>query len=232
MKAPLILVISERMDSNKKRDRNENGLIRMGSKARDVLGLSGEKVVEVWPDTDAKDRINRSRSLEIFQAYSSDLKKAKQSMSEDDFLLVGFVTTNTFNYVCKDGRKKKQNIWLADSIEDTIIGGDPEFILMNDDGTIQYAAEISGFSYDAALGSDGPLAELRPDPAISVDDFVDNMHTILCEHPNTKIIDPYRWVGGCFFNEKRAGNEIASSWPAGGHIHIGTPVQLAHKIPS
>lgn len=232
MKAPLILVVSARMDSNRKKDRNENLLIRMGSKARERLGLDNEKTVEIWPDTNDSDRIHRSRGLEIFHAYSGELKKARESMSEDDFLRVGFVTANTFNYICTDGRKKKQSIWIADTIEDTIVGGDPEFILMDDDGLIKYASEVQGFSHNDILGSDGPLAELRPEPAISVDDFVDNIHNILCDHPNAELIDPYRWVGGCFFNCARSGinNGTERDWPVGGHIHLGTPAKLAHTI--
>ncbi len=231
MKAPLILVVSDRMDSNKKQDRNENSLIRMGSKARERLGLANEKTVEIWPDTNDSDRIHRSRGLEIFHAYSDEIKKAKESMPEEDFLRVGFVTTNTFNYICKDGRKKKQSIWIADTIEDTIIGGDPEFVLMEDGGLIKYASEVEGFSHNDTLGSDGPLAELRPEPAVSVDAFIDNIHNILCDHPNAELIDPYRWIGGCFFNCGRSGvSDSERGWPVGGHIHIGTPARLAHAI--
>ena len=59
MKAQLILVISSQMDSNKKQGRNEDGLIRMGAKARENLGLSKEKSVELWPDSgNSEDRIH------------------------------------------------------------------------------------------------------------------------------------------------------------------------------
>ncbi len=234
MKAPLILVISDRMDSNKKNDRNENGLIRLGTKARKNLGLSDEKVVEVWPDTNIKDRINRSKSLEIFQAYSSDLKKAKESMAEEDFERVGFVTSNIFRYICKDARKNKENIWLADTVEDTIVGGDPEFMLFGKDGNIMYASKVQDLGHNAELGSDGPLAELRPQPTISVENFVDNIHDILTNHPNTSLIDPYKWVGGChhYGRETGASPEATRDWPVGGHIHLGTPGNLAQKISS
>ena len=93
------------MDSNKKKDRYEDKLIRMGEKARHDLGLKDEKNVELWPEGDSRDRISRSRVLEIFKAYSSDLKKAKSDMPEEDFNRVGFVTSRTFSFICKDGRK-------------------------------------------------------------------------------------------------------------------------------
>ena len=235
MKAPLILIISDRMDSNRKSDRNENGLIRMGTKARRNLGLIDEKVVEVWPDTNTNGRINRSKSLEIFQAYSSDLKKAKESMSEEDFERVGFVTPTIFRYVCKDGRKSKENIWLADTVEDTVVGGDPEFMLFDGSGNIMYASKVNNLGHSDELGSDGPLAELRPDPAILVEDFVNNIRNILTDHPNTKLIDPYEWVGGCHHHGYETGvtdPETTRDWPVGGHIHLGTPGNLAQKISS
>ena len=233
MKAPLILVPSDRMDSNKKKDRNEHGLIRMGQKARENLGLANDKTVELWPNSRSDDdRINRSRVLEIFQAYSADLKKAKQSMPEEDYLRVGFVTTSTFSYICKDGRKRKEDIWIADKISDTFIGGDPEFVLFNDNAAIQYASEV--LSHEDVLGSDGPLAELRPRPAVEVEDFVKRIKDIFRKDPNTKLIEQLDWVAGCIYMAPRAGDPEGGTreWPVGGHIHIGTPIQLAKKVES
>jgi hypothetical protein len=231
MKAPLILVVSERMDSNKKENRYEDKLIRMGEKARRSLGLEDEKTVELWPEGSAQDRISRSKVLEIFQAYSSDLKKAKQSVPEEDFDRVGFVTSRTFDFICRDKRKRKENIWLADTIEDTFVGADPEFILMNGDGSVKYAAEIQGFHHTDELGSDGPLAEIRPEPAIEVVDFIKNIRHILRDHKNAKLIDKYMWIGGCYYYGPREGGS-EREWPMGGHIHIGTPSKLARAIES
>lgn len=231
MKAPLILVISEKMDINKKSDRYEDKLIRMGEKARHNLGLKDEKTVELWPEGPIQDRISRSKVLEIFQAYSNDLKKAKQSTPEEDYDHIGFVTTKTFNFICKDKRKRKGNIWIADTVEDTIIGADPEFLLMNGDGTIKYAAEIEGFHHSDVLGSDGPWAEIRPTPDIDVKGFIKNIQDILRHHKNTKLIQKYSWIGGCYYQGLREGSD-ERNWPLGGHIHIGTPSKLARAIDS
>jgi len=231
MKAPLILVVSDKMDSNKKEGRYEDKLIRMGEKARNNLELKDEKTVELWPEGPDLDRISRSKVLEIFQAYSSDLKKAKQTVSEEDFDRVGFVTSRTFNFICRDKRKKKENIWLADTIEDTFVGADPEFLLMNGDGSVKYAAEISGFHHTDELGSDGPLAEIRPEPAIKVVDFVKNIRHILRNHKNAELINEYMWIGGCYYYGPREGGD-ERVWSLGGHIHIGTPSKLARAIES
>jgi hypothetical protein len=236
MKAPLILLISEKMDNNKKKGRYEDRLIRMGEKARAALGLADEKTVELWPDGSSLDRINRSRVLEIFQAYSSDLKDAKERLPEKDYERIGFVTSRTFDFICHDKRKKfvgkrvlKENIWIANTIEDTVIGADPEFLLINSDGSVKYAAEVGGFSHTDILGSDGPWAELRPDPDVDVGAFVDNIREILRHHKNAELIQKYSWMGGCYYYAPReGGNERA--WPMGGHIHIGTPAKLAAAI--
>jgi hypothetical protein len=83
MKKGLILVISNRMDDNRKSNRYEDKLIRMGESARKNLGLADDKSVELWPEGSSTDRINRSKLLKIFHAYSSDLKQLKQSHTEE-----------------------------------------------------------------------------------------------------------------------------------------------------
>jgi len=231
MKAPLILVISEKMNSNRKTDRNEHGLIRMGQKARHNLGLESQNTVELWPNNNNdQDRINRSKVLEIFKAFSSDLKKAKEDMPEDDYARVGFVTSKTFAYICKDQPNKKSNIWVADSIEDTFIGGDPEFVLFTDEGSIQYAAEVLDHYSD--FGSDGPLAELRPEPAVEVKDFVNRMRKMLKDHPSSNRVKNFQWKSGCVYTAVRHGLGTSRDWPVGGHVHIGTPLKLSKKIES
>ena len=227
MKAPVILVVSERMSTNKKKDRYEDKLVRMGEVSRENLGLRGEKTVELWPEGSSEDRINRSKVLEIYQAYSGDLKKVKESMPPDEYARVGFVTSRTFDYICKDKRKKKEDIWVADTIEDTVIGADPEFMLLDSEGILKYAAEIDGFGRYDTLGSDGPLAEIRPAPSIEVVDFVKNIRDILENHENVSLIQNLEWIGGCYYEPPNANYRSHS---IGGHVHIGTPGKLAKAI--
>jgi hypothetical protein len=203
----------------------------MGEKARKSLGLAGEKSVELWPRGSDEDRINRSKTLEIFHAYSDELKSLKKKMTQEDYCRVGFVTSRTFNYICKDVRTKEQDIWLADTVEDTVIGADPEFLLVYDDGTIKYAGSIDDF-YGHELGHDGPWAEVRPKPSVEVDDFIRNIKEILKDHPNTKLIKDYQWISGCYMEGDVEGDPRHSygEYGIGGHIHIGTPLQLAREI--
>lgn len=231
MKAKLLLVVSERMDSNKKKDRYEDKLIRMGQKARENLGLTDDKTVELWPDGSTKEKLARSKVLAIFKAYTSDIKKLRdEGMSPEDILRVGFVTSRTFDYIC--GRADGRDIWLSDTIEDTIVGGDPEFLLMTESGRAKYAGSVSGFHHDGQLASDGPLAELRPNPEVNVNDFVKNIKDLLTNHENVNCISRYKWAGGCFFDVEAVDDPYGNrrTWPIGGHIHIGTPLRIAEKM--
>jgi len=229
MKQKLILVPSKKMDTNKKEDRYEDKLIRLGSKARGHLGLIDEKTVELWPSTSAKDRVNRSRNLKIFQAFSADLKALRdKKMPVNEYNRVGFVTTKTFEYICGNGASAKKDIWISQSIDDTVIGGDPEFILINGDGMVQYASNVDKFGANGELASDGPLAELRPAPSISAKELVDNIKEILRTHPRTKVITKYDWIASCCWPGKGHdwGDNLRRNWPVGGHIHVGTPAQV------
>ena len=226
MKSQLVLVPSERMDNNQKQDRNEDRLIRMGVKARENLGLKNDKSVELWPDGDIKGKINHSKLLSIFQAFSSDLKELQRSgMSSEEYHRVGFVTTKTFRYICGSKKSSKSSIWIADTIEDTIIGADPEFMLMQD-GDVQYAGQVGGFGHEGELGSDGPLAELRPIPAVGVDDFIENIQGIFKSDPKREVILQFDWVSGCFFSSPTHNREFT----VGGHAHIGTPAQVTSAL--
>jgi len=210
MKNQLILVPSKRMDGNTKADRNEDRLIRMGERARENLGLKNDKSVELWPaDDNINGKINHNKLALIFQAYSKDLKDLKESgISQEEYYRVGFVTTKTFNFICGEGKSTKNNIWIADSIEDTVIGADPEFALIKEDGNIEYAANVSNFGYEGQLANDGPLAEIRPDPATKTETFIENIQKV------------------CFIDSPALGREFA----IGGHAHIGTPVQITNII--
>ena len=232
MKNQIILVPSKLMDRNNKR--NECGLIRMNEKSRSNLGLSNDKSVELWPNTNTNDRINRNRSLKIYKAYSDDIKHLDElGMSEEEKSRTAFVTLKVFNFICSsristsDGKNKdaKENVWIADSIEDTVIGADPEFVLVKD-GTFQRASSVPGFNFEGELGSDGPLAEVRPFPEIEIKPFIENIRNIFQNNSQRRVIDEFDWIGGCFFykNADEHGNAI------GGHAHIGTPIQIKHMI--
>jgi hypothetical protein len=219
-RAKLILVPSVKMDSNKKEDRNEHGLVRMSKAVRDVLEF--DKSVEIYPETkNADERLGGSMLLDIFQAFSEDLRKARESgLSEEEMKRVGFVTTKTFQKITGNQEPKiSKNIWISDDVSDTVIGADPEFLLFDTDNNIIRANNVLG--YHGPLGCDGAMAEVRPKPAISPESLTENIRILLADTQYTDNIKAYKWVAGCYFKDNNR------DYPIGGHIHIGNPVKIA-----
>ena len=216
----LILIPSETMDKNKKEDRNENGLIRMSKATRNNMEF--DKNVEVYPvTTSTTKRMHGAMLLDIFHAFSSDIKMATEGgVSEDELNRVGFVTTKTYYKITgeRSGNKKK-NIWITDDIVDTIIGADPEFLLFNNEKEVIRANNV--LSYNGLIGCDGAMAEVRPKPAITPEGLVKNIKDLLKDKKLTKPIDSYDWIAGCYYKDN------VRDYPIGGHIHIGNPIKIA-----
>ena len=216
----LVLMASERMDTNKKEGRNENGMIRLSAAARENLGFAEGKV-ELWPaGASGDDRMNKSITLSVFHAFKEDIADLKnKNMSEENRSRVGFVTTKMFKRLCGNTRKKSvDNIWISNDIHDTVIGTDPEFLLVDEDFVVKNAQSILGKIGD--FGGDGAMAEIRPKPEVSVDQLVENMRSIFKDFQNDKRIEKYRWIATCCHQDDNRG------YPVGGHIHVGNPSQL------
>ena len=220
----LVLVPSTKMDSNKKDGRNEHGLVRMSKIARDNMGF--DKKVEIYPETESVEkRIGGSMLLDIFQAFSEDIKKIRESgASEEEMTRIGFVTTKTFQKITGEQEPKiRRDIWISDDINDTVIGADPEFLLFDQENNIIRANNV--LSYHGPLGCDGAMAEVRPKPAISPEALTENIRVLLADNQYTNSIKNYRWVAGCYFKDNNR------DYPIGGHIHIGNPVKIARISP-
>ena len=217
-KFKLILIPSNSMDENKKKDRDEDGLIRLPKISREHLGTTTK--VEVYLNTNnTEDRIKSAKLLSIFKAFTKDIEICKdKDLSPEELDRVGFVTTRTFERITND--LKKNSIWIADSINDTVIGADPEFLLFDADNNVIRANNI--LSYHGELGSDGAMAEVRPKPAIDPEELVTNISKILKNPDITNPIAPYKWVAGCYYKDKNR------DYPIGGHIHIGNPIQIVN----
>ena len=213
MKHEVILVTSEKMDTNKKPDRHEKDLIRMPSKTRKTLGFTDD-VLTVGKDG------GEPITLKIFKAFSDDIKKlrASKKYSEEELSRVAFVTTATFRKIT--GKAKGiDNVWISDNIESTVLGADPEFLLFNDDGEIVRANTIGVLDYYGAMGYDGAMAEIRPKPSGDPNTLVKNMRKIF-ERYDEKVLQKY--IGRCACYHK----DNIRDYPVGGHIHVGNPRQL------
>lgn len=216
MRRKLTLIISERMDNNRKRDRAENNLVRMSAVARDYMKLHDDHV-ELWPvGSVGEEKLNKSLSLKIFHAFSSDIQK----VDEEQRKYVGFVTTETFNKICGGDKTSTNNIWISDDILNTVMGTDPEFLVFKN-GAVINATDI--LPYAGEMGSDGAMAEIRPQPEVSIDKLVKNMKRIFEVNLNKDNLNGCELIATCYHEDANRG------YPVGGHIHVGNPVQLVNK---
>lgn len=219
-KAKMILVPSTRMDNNKKKDRNENMLVRMSAVARRNLGF--EDKVELWPQTsDTAKKMRCAMLLDIFQAFSGDIKQLRaEGFTPEELRRVGFVTTKTYNRITGGSSQKvHKSIWISDKIDETVIGCDPEFLLFDSSGSVVRANNV--LSYNGMLGCDGAMAEVRPKPAMSPEELVANIRAIFADPSVTDPISALNWMSGCYYVDSRR------DYPMGGHIHIGNPTRIA-----
>jgi hypothetical protein len=219
-KKRLVLFPSEEMDKAKKKT-NENGMIRLAARARESIAFANGKV-ELWPvGATAEQRKTQSVLLEVSKAYLEDVRRAKQMIAAgklpaEDISIVGFVTTKMWNLLTNGNMEK--NIWISQGIHDTVVGADPEFLLFRNDEVVS-ANEI--MTKEGVLGSDGAMAEIRPSPAIEIEDFVKNIRTIFENKALTKKIEALDWKAFCYHKNARR------DFPVGGHIHIGNPERVA-----
>jgi len=189
----------------------------MSKKARQFMGFN-EDQVEIWSvDKTTEERKNSAVLLNIFHAYSEDLKEAKNSKSVDTNR-IGFVTTKTWNRVVNVGTSE-QSVWISKDVHDTVIGADPEFLLFDVDGNVVMANNI--MNKQGIIGCDGAMAEIRPKPSITTEGLVKNIKSIFSDSKFTDRITKYNWVAGCYYKDN------SRDYPIGGHIHIGNPLKVA-----
>ncbi len=221
MLKPLIILPSETMDGNKKQGRNEDTLLRMAKATRDSVALDKNNVT--------LSGLANSKELNIYKAFSKDLIKVREliladALNYEDSDRVAFVSSRTYKELGGDGLfldlsklKPKEKIEL---IANLLIGTDPELLLMSQ-GKVVNASSIEGFDKKAKFGSDGAMAELRPDPANSAEDFVRNIKEILQNDNVQKKINKLDLISTCYHEEENR------DYPVGTHIHIDNPKKIA-----
>lgn len=168
--------------------------------------------------------------LTVKPAYKEDVNNLRrqvkeEGLTEEQAALTGFVTAGTLSRLT--GKKVKtdalydKDCYVSSSVEDLTIGADPEFVLVNPQTKrFRYAAHI--FPADGVLGSDGPLAEVRPPPSTDASKVVQNIADILREgHPE---ITGYDWYTGATY--KSPNHPAERIVHMGGHVHIGDPKSL------
>jgi len=221
MKEKIVLVKSAQMGRRK-----EHGLVRIPKRVRSRIN-PGAKTLELYKISNSADRDKFSKALEIRQAYKADLQLAtklqqKGELTQADRDKLAFVSATTFRVIAGGITGTKVSAaYIADTVEDILIGTDPEFALMNDNGGIVNALNAFQYKYlNEPLGADdyGLQVELRPAPSTDHGDLVESMRSILQNDPKVEKISNYKWWATSY-----------NSFGFGGHIHIGNTRILEAK---
>lgn len=221
-KQSLILVVSDNMNKNKKPDRNERGLVRMGASARKNIALGADNLM--------LSHKTRSSMLRVHRAFSSDIKKLKEEgYSPADLRKVAFVTGDTFKKLTESNRRiLKSNVFIGPPEKpkkapfSMLIGADPEFLLFNTEGNVVHANNV--LPKPGPIGSDGAMIEVRPDPDENPIQVVDNMMNIFSNKSLTSKIEDYVWKAAIYHKNTQR------DYPVGGHIHLGNPPGMSKCI--
>lgn len=220
----LILVVSDNMDSNKKPDRNENQLIRMGARARKNFAFKDPSIQLSYKSKDSV--------VKVHEAFVSDIKRLKsEGLKPKDLERVGFVTSETFRKLTPYGGKMlKSNVFIGPIKKkkpekapfEMLIGADPEFLLFDNDGNVVRANNV--LPKQGPIGSDGAMIEIRPDPSDCPKELVENMAGIFKNGELTQRIKDYVWKAAIYHKDTQR------DYPVGGHIHLGNPAALTKLV--
>lgn len=204
----LRLLKSRKMDIEAKQSGELHDVIRMPGAARKHYCPEGSTLVVTVG--------KKEFVLQPKQAYMQDLKKMAKTESKYN---IGFVTTQTYNAV-EAAKTDRNALWLSEHIEDLIIGSDPEFGLIDDDGLYVYASNRLHNCHTTKFGTDGPCMEIRADPNKNVETHVENIRALIEHGSSIKEVKDLRWWTGATYK----GVSQDRRYTIGGHIHIGDPI--------
>lgn len=208
-KIPVKLKVSKAMTDRSKELASENRYIRLTKAMRNFCDASGN-TIEVQGQ-------GISEALEIHRALIQDCKNTMATPVGNSGI-VGFVTKATYDRIMG----KTKDVWISESIDNLIVGSDPEFGLIGDNGEFIYADGALPDSHAEQLGTDGPCMEIRPNPSSSIDDHIDAIQKLLKIGSRKKEIADITWYTGASYKGKIAPRVFT----LGGHIHIGNPQTL------
>lgn len=205
----LTLAPSKAMDKWAEKNEEEHKRVRMSKRARLYYGPSDWTSIYIRVHGVAAEA-----KLRLGQAANEDIKKIGAPQAKR----VGFVTTKTYEELMGTRENTaNREIWVSESAAKITLGADPEFALVQENGTAVYGDNVFTVNKWGQLGSDGPCAELRPNPSDTIEGIVANIETLL--RNNSAAIRNYKWIGGATYRNK----EMTRRYSIGGHIHFGLP---------
>lgn len=217
MEHKLKAVVSNKIDTN--------DIIRLGRRARNTVGGEINSYLDVW-----KNPFSDYSLCEVRKAFNSDIVPIPPNERD-----VVFMSQANYNKYAPDGY-----ISLS-SKKNTCIGSDPEFVILGkpkgniENDVIIHAADVLAF--EATIGSDGPLGELRAAPGITPKEHVNNLDELISNIYNELDPNIYKCKIIPYLNDKWAHlyeyteNHVIDKdmiVTCGGHIHFG----LTSKIKS
>jgi hypothetical protein len=203
----LLIVVSNKMDTNKKPDRDENVLIRLPKKSRENVKLPSVNFGDNKPE------------LKVFEAFSHDIKSVIDEgiCDKNSLKNVAFVTSDTFKKIFPNSKGKHGEIEYSKEASTEVIniniGADPEFLLFNAKGNVIRANNVMGKG--GQIGSDGAMAEVRPMPSNNPLIVTNNIKDIFLDKDLTNPIIDLKWKASVYFKD------VQRDYPVGGHIHLG-----------
>jgi hypothetical protein len=207
---------SKEMDAAASTNMEEHTFVRLPNRARLYYNPS-----EAWDKIYLIVRGAKDKKLRIRQAFKKDIASITDRSRLDH---VGFVTTKTYTAIVNKNNNKADNVWVSEDTETVVIGCDPEFVIVGDNGQAVYADTVLGANGNNKwdkLGSDGPCAEIRPDPSEDIEVLIKNIRSLLTSN-KSEVINNYRWIGGARYKHP----SMAKGFNIGGHIHLGKPADV------
>ena len=173
----------------------EDKLIRVPIELREKFNIKTNDFVEI------KGKNESIIILKVFKMYKEDCENNNAA----------YVSQKTYDLLNIQQKK------VIKPTEDILIGGDPEFFLVNTKSNEIISAK-NFFPYYGSIGNDCGLCELRPRPATNAKALLVNVKNLLQEVYNCihKDNDNIKMFGASSYN-----NVVA-----GFHIHFGLPSVL------
>ena len=219
----LIIVPSTLMDENP--DKNENAFARMAKVTRESAGVNNADEITLGD-------LKKAKAFHVKKAFTRDIIRARElvlndALSYEDMNRVVFVSSKTFKDLggvgdLLDFAKVEEVIKKVkvEEITKLLIGTDPELLLVHN-GKVVPASSINGFTKQSKFGSDGPMAELRPDPAFGAEGLVENLRKIINDDNVQAKINGLELISACYHEEEQR------DYPVGTHVHIDNPEKIA-----
>ena len=180
--------------SNTMTREGENDIVRLPPHQKMRLGVKEGRTILLSASDGSKLRVR------VKDVYLEDLVKDKT---------LAYVSRGIFNAISG----------VIISPGPMSLGCDPEFILVDHHKRVLPAN--LWFPHEGVIGSDGPLAELRPAPALHESDVVDNLKGLIHSLPgilsskfgSARLIQP-------------EGHSCWENYALGFHIHLGAPREI------